>query len=466
MTLDPLLLSRLQFVWVIGWHILLPAFTVGLASFIAVLEGLHLATGRDVYSRLSNFWIKIFAVSFGMGVVSGIVMPFQFGTNWSRFSDATANVISPLLAYEGLTAFFLEAAFLGVLLFGRRLVPPWAHFIAALMVAGGTLFSSFWILATNSWMQTPAGYEIIDGRFFPKDWLEIVFNPSFPYRLAHTITAFYVTTAFVVVGVAAYLLRGRRFAVESQTMLSMTFWLLSVLVPLQILLGDQHGLNTLEHQPAKLAAIEAHWTTGSRVPLVLFAIPDDTAETNRYAVEVPDLGSLILTHDLDGTVRGLKDWPADQRPTVAIPFFAFRIMVGIGLLMLALIVVSWWLRARGRLFDTAWFLVICQIVSPLGFAAVLAGWATTETGRQPWTVYGLLRTADSVSPSLTGTDVLISLLGYAVVYLIMFPVGITLMARIVKAGPAEPAVAPAPIESGRPRLPVQALPSSGAEAQT
>jgi len=466
MTLDPLLLSRLQFVWVVGWHILLPAFTVGLASYIAVLEGLHLATRQDVYSRLSNFWIKIFAISFGMGVVSGIVMPFQFGTNWSRFSDATANVTAPLLAYEGLTAFFLEAAFLGVLLFGRRLVPPWAHFIAALMVAGGTLFSTFWILATNSWMQTPAGYELVDGRFFPKDWLEIIFSPSFPYRLGHTVVAFYVTTGFVVLGVAAYFLRGSRFFDEGRTMLSMTLWLLTVLVPFQILLGDQHGLNTLEHQPAKLAAIEAHWTTGNRVPLVLFAIPDEAAETNRYAVDVRDLGSLILTHDPNGTVRGLKDWPADERPPVAIPFFAFRIMVGIGLLMLALIGVSWWLRSRGLLFDANWFLRSCQIASPLGFIAVLAGWTTTEVGRQPWTVYGLLRTSDSVSPSLTGRDVLISLLGYAIVYLIMFPVGITLMARIVKAGPAEAAVAPAPIESGRPQLPVQALPSSEAQAQT
>src|SRR5215471_11326971 len=261
MTLDPLLLSRLQFVWVVGWHILLPAFTVGLASYIAVLEALHLATRQDVYSRLSNFWIKIFAISFGMGVVSGIVMPFQFGTNWSRFSDATANVTAPLLAYEGLTAFFLEAAFLGVLLFGRRLVPPWAHFIAALMVAGGTLFSSFWILATNSWMQTPAGYELVDGRFFPKDWLEIIFSPSFPYRLGHTVVAFYVTTGFVVLGVAAYFLRGSRFFDEGRTMLSMTLWLLTVLVPLQILLGDEHGLNTRDHQPAKLAAMEARWET-------------------------------------------------------------------------------------------------------------------------------------------------------------------------------------------------------------
>ncbi|MEA2783148.1 MAG: cytochrome bd ubiquinol oxidase subunit, partial [Rhodospirillaceae bacterium] len=343
MNLDPLLLSRLQFVWVVAWHILLPAFTVGLASYIAVLEGLHLATGREIYFRLSSFWIKMFAVSFGMGVVSGIVMPFQFGTNWSRFSDATANVLSPLLAYEGLTAFFLESAFLGVLLFGRKLVPRWAHFVAAFMVAAGTLFSTFWILATNSWMQTPAGYEIIDGRFFPKDWLQIIFNPSFPYRLAHTVVAFYVTTGFVVVGVAAYLIRRGRFVEEGRIMLSMTLWLLTVLVPLQILIGDQHGLNTLEHQPAKLAAIEARWETASGVPLTLFAIPDEAAEMNRYAIEIPDLGSLILTHDPNGTVRGLKDWPADQRPHVALPFFAFRIMVGLGLLMLALVAVSCWL---------------------------------------------------------------------------------------------------------------------------
>jgi cytochrome d ubiquinol oxidase subunit I len=464
MTLDPLLLSRLQFVWVVGWHILLPAFTIGLASYIAVLEGLHLATGRDVYSRLSNFWVKIFALSFGMGVVSGIVMPFQFGTNWSRFSDATANVLSPLLAYEGLTAFFLESAFLGVLLFGRRLVPPWAHFIAALMVAGGTLFSAFWILATNSWMQTPAGYDLVDGRFFPKDWLEIIFSPSFPYRFAHTVVAFYATTAFVVLGVAAYYQRSGRFVYEGQTMFSMTLWLLTVLVPLQLFIGDQHGLNTLEHQPVKLAAIEAHWTTGSRIPLVLFALPDEQAETNRYAIDVPELGSLILTHDPNGTVRGLKDWPADERPPVAIPFFAFRIMVGLGLLMLALVAFSWWLRARQRLFEARWFLLACELASPFGFLAVLAGWTTTEVGRQPWTVYGLLRTADSVSPSLTGTDVLISLLAYAVVYLIMFPVGITLMARIIRAGPTEPAIVPAAIESGRPGGPVHALPRSEVEA--
>ncbi len=265
--MTPVLLSRIQFAWVIGWHILLPAFTVGLGSFVALLEGLNFATGRAVFLRLSSFWTRIFAISFGMGVVSGIVMPFQFGTNWSGYADATANVLSPLFAYEGLTAFFLEAAFLGVLLFGRKLVPAWAHFVAAIMVASGTLFSSFWILAANSWMQTPAGYREVDGRFYPTDWLAVIFNPSFPYRFAHTVVAFYVTTAFVVVGVAAYYIRRGMHAEDARLMLSMTLWLLSVLVPVQIFLGDQHGLNTLHYQPAKLAAIEAHWQTGSRVPL-------------------------------------------------------------------------------------------------------------------------------------------------------------------------------------------------------
>src|SRR5690348_15593430 len=446
--LSPLLLSRLQFAWVIAWHILLPAFTIGTASFIALLEGLHLATGRDVYGRLAAFWTRIFAVAFGMGVVSGIVMPFQFGTNWSRYADATANVLSPLFAYEGIMAFFLESAFLGVLLFGRKLVPRWAHFVAALMVAIGTLFSAFWILAANSWMQTPAGYVVIDGRFYPADWLRIIFNPSFPYRFAHTVVGFYVTTGFVVIGVAAYYLRRGRFAEESRVMLSMTLWLLTVLVPLQIVLGDEHGLNTLQYQPAKLAAIEAHWTTEARMPLTLFAIPDEADATNHDAIEIPDLGSLILTHDLNGTVPGLKDWPRDQWPPVAIPFFAFRIMVGIGLLMLALVVLSWWLKLRRRLYDARWFLSLCEIASPIGFLAVLAGWTTTEVGRQPWTVYGLLRTTQSVSPSLTGTDVLLSLVGYGIVYLVMFPAGIAMMARLLRRGMGEPALQPELVESG------------------
>jgi cytochrome bd ubiquinol oxidase subunit I len=461
MSMDPVILSRIQFAWVIAWHFLLPAFTIGLAAFIAVLEGLSLFTGREIYLRISSFWIKIFAVSFGMGVVSGIVMPFQIGANWSRYSDAAANVIGPLLAYEGLTAFFLEAAFLGVLLFGRKLVPRWAHFVAALMVALGTLFSTFWIIATNSWMQTPAGYEIVDGRFLPKDWLQIIFSPSFPYRLAHVVDAVYITTGFVVVGVAASYLRQGRFVEEARTMLSMTLWLLTVLVPLQFFLGDAHGLNTREYQPAKLAAIEAIWDTHSRVALNLFAIPDEKAETNRYELAIPDLGSLILTHNPNGTVRGLKDWPRDERPSpIIVPFFGFRIMVGIAVIMLAVVVASLWLRWRGELFHTNWFLWCCTLASPLGFIAVTAGWATTEVGRQPWTVYGLLRTADSVSPSLTGFDVALSLLGYCLVYLVMFSVGFAMMLRLVRLGPTDAAVEPETIESGRPARPVQALPST------
>jgi cytochrome bd ubiquinol oxidase subunit I len=454
MELDPVLLSRLQFAWVIAWHILMPALTVGLASYIAVLEGIHLFTGREIYLRISMFWIKIFSVSFGMGVVSGVIMPFQFGTNWSRFSDAAGDIIGPLLAYEGLMAFFLEAAFLGVLLFGRKLVPAWAHFAAALMVAIGTLFSSFWILAANSWMQTPVGYEILDGRFVPRDWIEIIFSPSFPYRLAHTVTGFYVTTGFAVLGVAAWLLRSGRFAAEARIMMSMTLWLLSVLVPLQIVIGDFHGLNTLEHQPAKLAAIEARWETARGVPLSLFAIPDEANETNRFAIDVPYLGSLILTHSLDGEIKGLKEWPREDRPPVAIPFFAFRIMVGIGMLMLAMVVVSWWLRWRGELFYASWFHRACLVMGPLGFVAVLAGWTTTEVGRQPWTVYGLMRTADSVAPSLSGTEVLISLLGYVAVYLVIFPAGLMVMARLARKGP-DSLESDSPIESGRPDRPTR-----------
>ena len=456
MDFDAVFLSRLQFAWVIGWHILLPAFTVGAAAFIAVLEGFHLATGRNVYLRVSMFWIRIFSIAFGMGVVTGVVMPFQFGTNWSRYADATSNVLAPLFAFEDLTAFFLEAAFLGVLLFGRRLVPPWAHFIAALMVAMGTLFSSFWILSANSWMQTPAGYEIIDGRFFPVDWLQVIFNPSFLSRLAHTVVAFFITTGFVVLGVGAYLLRRRRFMEEGATMLSMALWLLTALVPLQMFLGDHHGLNTLEYQPAKVAAIEARWETGRTVPLTLFAIPDEKTESNYAAIEIPGLGSLILTHKVDGEIKGLKEFPADQRPPVAIPFFAFRIMVGCAVLMLGIVLLGGWLRWRGRLTDTPLFLLLCQFALPIGFIAVIAGWAVTEVGRQPWTVYGLLRTAASVSPSLTGRDVAISLLAYMAVYLFMYPSGLLLMLRIIRTGPAPTAEGHAAIEAGRPQAPVLA----------
>ena len=454
MTLDPILLSRLQWAWVIAWHILLPAFTVGVASYIAVLEGLYFFSGRDVWFRISDFWTRIFAVSFGMGVVSGIIMPFQFGTNWSQFTDATADVLSPMMAYEGLMAFFLESSFLGVLLFGRRLVPRWAHFLAAVMVAFGTLLSSFWILATNSWMQTPSGYKVVDGRFVPADWLAVVFNPSFPYRLTHNVNAFYITTAFVVLGVGAYLLRRGRGTDEARLMIRMALDLLIILVPLQILLGDLHGLNTLEYQPAKLAAIEGRYDTVKPVPLTIFGIPDDKNATMRYALEIPDLGSLILTHSWDGVIKGLKEWPVDERPPVALPFYGFRVMVAIGLIMLAIVIVGQiLLRSGGRIYRSNSFLRLCQWAAPLGFIAVIAGWITTEVGRQPWTVYGVMRTSNSVSPSLTGSDVAISLAFYVVVYLVMFPTGIGFMAGLVRRGPQAGSAEAAAIEGGQPDRP-------------
>jgi cytochrome d ubiquinol oxidase subunit I len=455
MDLDPVFLSRLQFFLVIALHILLPAFTVGLASYIAVLEGLHFFTGKPVFLRTSRYWTKVFAVSFGMGVVSGIVMPFQFGTNWSRYSDATANVVGPLMAYEGLTAFFLEAGFLGVLLFGRKLVPAWAHFLAALMVAAGTLFSSFWILAVNSWMQTPTGFVLSDGRFFPQSWVELIFNPSFPYRLLHTVVAFYITTAFVVIGVAAYLLRAGRAAEDSRVMQKMGFGLLALLVPLQVYLGDRHGLNSVEYQPAKIAAVEANWETRAHMPLLLFAWPDEARETNRVEIAIPELGSLILKHERDGVVKGLKDFPREDRPPVALPFFSFRAMVGIGGIMLAVVVCALVLWRRGRLHNTKWFQTACIACMPLGFVAVIAGWITTEVGRQPWVVYGLMRTRDAVSPSLTGSDVAISLVVYLLAYCLIFGAGLAFMIRLMRPGPD--AAAREPEHAGRAARPLSAV---------
>jgi cytochrome d ubiquinol oxidase subunit I len=435
--LDPVLLSRLQFAFVIAFHILLPAFTVGLAMFIVMLEGLHVTTRNPLYLRLSLFWTKIFAVSFGMGVVSGIVMPFQFGTNWSRLSDTAGNVLAPLFAYEGLIAFFLESGFLGIMLFGRKLVPPWAHFFAAIMVGVGTLFSSFWILSANSWMHTPAGYVMVDGRFFPTDWIAIIFNPSFPYRLAHTVTGFFVTTGFVVAGVSAWHIARGSHVAESHQALKMTLALLLGLVPLQIVLGDLHGLNTLVHQPVKVAAMEGLWATQPRAPAVLFALPDERTESNRYEIAIPALASVYLKHDIDGVVPGLQSVPPGDRPPVLPVFFAFRIMVGIGVLMLLVVVWGGWLRWRGRLLDTPGFLRTCVLMMPAGFVAVIAGWTVTEVGRQPWVIYGLLRTRDAVSPSLTGLDVVLSLVAYAFVYAIVFGAGLYYMVQLARRGPPD-----------------------------
>ena len=450
--MDPVFLSRLQFAFLIAFHFLLPAFTIGLASYIAVLEGVFLWTKRPVYLRLSAFWIRIFAVSFGMGVVSGIVMPFQIGTNWSRYVELTAAIVGPLMGYEALTAFFLEAAFLGILLFGRKLVPQWAHFASAIIVAAGTLFSSFWIIAANSWMQTPVGFEVVDGRFVPVDWMQAIFNPSFPYRLAHTVVAVYLTTAFTVIGVAAWYLRRGRYAEESRVMITMGTLLATVLLPLQLVIGDLHGVNTLEHQPQKLAAIEGIWEGGPGQPAILFAIPDEQLEKNHAEIGIPKLASLYLTHSWDGHVKGLKDFPKEDRPPAVLPFFSFRLMVGMWLVMVAITAWAW--IARRRLQESRAFLLaaICSI--PAGYIAVTAGWTTTEVGRQPWVVYGHLRTADAVSPNLTGPDVALSLALYVVVYAIIFGAGVYYLARLVQRG--MPEELPEARKTARPARPLSA----------
>src|SRR5580700_2855595 len=334
--MNAVLLARLQFAFTISVHIIFPAFTIGLSAFIATLLILWQRTGRDHFHRLARFWTKIFAVSFAMGVVSGIPMSYEFGSNWSRFSEVAGNVIGPMVGYEVLTAFFLEATFLGVLLFGWKRTPPRLQAAAAVLIAGGTALSAFWILSANSWMQTPAGYVMRDGIAYPVDWLAIVFNPSFPYRLAHMLTAAYLTTSLVVLAVGArYLLVGA-FKEEARTMMRMGVGMLAVLGPVQLLLGDQHGLNTLKHQPAKIAAIEAHWRDTGPMELVLFALPDEHARVNRAALTIPHLGSLILTHDWNGRVPALEDFAPNAQPRVTVVFFAFRIMVGIGLFLIAL----------------------------------------------------------------------------------------------------------------------------------
>jgi cytochrome bd ubiquinol oxidase subunit I len=446
---DPLILARVQFAFTIALHILFPAFTIGLASYLAFLEGAWLITGRDVFLRLFKYWVKIFALNFGMGVVSGLVMSYQFGTNWSVFSDRTGPILGPLMGYEVLTAFFLEAGFLGVMLFGMSRVGKGLHYFATLMVAAGTLFSAFWILSANSWMQTPAGYAINQaGQFVPQDWWAIVFNPSFPYRLVHMVLAAYLTTAFVVGAVGAFHLLKDRTNEGSRVMFSMALWMATLVAPVQIVAGDLHGLNTLEHQPAKIAAIEGHFETERGAPLILFGMPDMAAERTEYALEIPKLGSLILTHELDGEVRGLKAWPPEDRPYAPLVFWTFRVMVGLGLLMALFGFVGLWLRWRGTLYESAWFQRAALVMGPSGFVAVLAGWITTEVGRQPYTVYGLLRTAESMSP-IDAPAVATSLLAFVVVYLLVFGAGVFYLLHLMRRPPlpAEPEMEHIPIRS-------------------
>ena len=444
---DALTLARMQFAFTMSFHIIFPAFSIGLASYLAVLEGLWLWKKEQVFHDLFNYWKKIFAVAFGMGVVSGIVMSYQFGTNWSVFSDKAGAVIGPLMGYEVLSAFFLEAGFLGVMLFGEKRVGAGLHFFATLMVAFGTLISATWILSVNSWMQTPAGYSItIAGQFVPEDWWAVIFNPSFPYRFVHMVLAAYLTTAFVVGGIGAWHLLKDNASPGARVMFSMAMWMAALVAPIQIFAGDLHGLNTLEYQPAKIAAMEGHYENQSGAPLILFGIPDDEAEETRYQLAIPKLGSLILTHHWDGEVKGLKAFPKLERPPAAIVFWSFRIMVGIGFAMLG---IGLWslLRRRqyGRLYEDRWLHSAALFMTPSGFIAVLAGWITTEVGRQPYTIYGLLTTAQSASP-IEAPAIAASLIAFIIVYFAVFGAGVFYILRLCGKSPdsTEPDIEPGP----------------------
>ncbi|MDD2609863.1 MAG: cytochrome ubiquinol oxidase subunit I [Giesbergeria sp.] len=454
MELDPLFLSRLQFAFVVSFHAIFPVFTIGLASYIAVLETIALRTGNPYWERLAAFWIKVFAVVFGMGVVSGLVMAFQFGTNWSNFSYVASNFLGPILAYEVVTAFFLEAAFLGVLLFGRHKVPPGLHLLSAYMVAIGTFISSFWILSANSWMQTPAGFEIRDGMVHVTSWVEAIFNPSFPYRFAHMALASFLTGGFVVAGVSAlFVLRGH--AVESaQRALKMTLVLLAIISPLQLLIGDMHGLNTLEHQPTKVAAMEGVWHTEKGAPLLLFALPDQAQETNHAEIGIPKGASIILKHDPEGEIKGLTEVTADKRPPVFMVFWSFRVMVGIGMLMILVGLVGAWLVWRGKLLQSRAFLRMLTFMIPAPFIAVLAGWFVTEIGRQPYLIYGVMTAEQALTPSLQGWMALLTLIGYAAVYAVVFTSGIYYLRKVINQGITE--VPAEGTDAGRPKRPLSA----------
>ncbi|MGA5653460.1 cytochrome ubiquinol oxidase subunit I [Rahnella contaminans] len=434
--LDAFELARIQFAFTVSFHIIFPAITIGLASFLAVLEGMWLKTKKEEYRDLYHFWSKIFAVNFGMGVVSGLVMAYQFGTNWSFFSSFAGSITGPLLTYEVLTAFFLEAGFLGVMLFGWNRVGPGLHFFATCMVALGTLMSTFWILASNSWMQTPQGFEIVNNQVVPVDWLKVIFNPSFPYRLLHMTTAAFLSSAFFVGASAAWhLLKGRNTP-AMRTMLSMAMWMALIVSPVQALIGDAHGLNTLKYQPAKIAAIEGHWENKNSEPspLILFGYPDKEREETRYSLEIPYLGSLILTHSLTQQIPALKSFPKEDRPEPTIVFYSFRIMAGLGMLMIVLGLWSLWLRWRGNLYENRAFLRFALLMGPSALIALLAGWFTTEIGRQPWVVYGLLRTKDAVS-SHGEMQMSISLLLFVVIYSSVFGVGYLYMMKLIRKGP-------------------------------
>lgn len=437
MLFDPLFLARIQFAFTIAFHIIFPAFSIGLAGYLAAIELKYLRSKNETYKEIYKFWVKIFAVVFGMGVVSGIVMPYEFGTNWANFSAKTSNVIGPLMGFEVLTAFFLEASFLGIMLFGWNKVSAKMHFASTIIVMIGTLISAFWILSVNSWMHTPAGFTIdANGVFYPTNWLEVIFNPSFPYRFSHMVIAAYLATAFVICGVSAgYLLKHKNVA-HAKIMFGMALGFITIFAPLQIILGDLHGLNTLKHQPMKVAAMEGIWENEKGAPLLLFGIPDEENEVTNYKIGIPNLSSLILTHKIDGEVVGLKSVTKDLRPPVKPVFFAFRIMVGIGFLMLLTAIISVILFFRKKLFTTKWFQFFCAALTPIGIIAVLCGWFVTEVGRQPYVVYGFMKTRDAASAVSAG-QVMFSLISLVAVYLIIFSAAIFYIARLIKKGPLE-----------------------------
>jgi len=457
MEFDAVFLSRLQFAFTIAFHIIFPSFTIGLSAWIATLLVLWRRTGEIRYRELARFWTRIFAVSFAMGVVSGIVLSYQFGTNWSEFSRVVGNVVGPLIGYEVLTAFFLEATFLGILLFGWNRVPPALHVTAAILVAVGTLFSAFWILSANSWMQYPAGHLVENGIAVPDDWLAVIFNPTFPLRFAHMVTAAYLTTAFVVIATGArHLLAGIR-PDHAMTMLRMGLGMAVVLTPLQLVFGDESGRDVLRYQPAKLAAIEGKWEAGTDgpVPLVLFAIPDDAGERNLAEIAVPYLGSLIVTRSLDGGFAGLKAFPAADRPPAVLPFFGFRIMVGLWGVMVVVAFAGAYLWWRGRLATARTYLRGASWSWPVGFLAILSGWVVAEVGRQPWVATGILRTSDAASPIGAG-QVGATLVLFVIVYAIVFSAGIVYINRLINKGPTPERASPA----GVPHRPITAATST------
>lgn len=452
--MDALILSRLQFAFTIAWHIVFPSFTIGLASYLVVLEALWLKTGRQTFKILYLYWLKVFAISFGMGVVSGVVMSYQFGANWSVFSARTAPVLGPLLAFEVLTAFFLEASFLGVMLIGWKKVGPGLHFLASGLVAFGTLVSAFWIIAANSWMQHPVAYAVLpDGRFVARDWLGVIFSPTFPLRYLHMVTAAYLSTALVVGGASAWQLLKRPGQPESRIALRMAIGMFAVVAPLQLLIGDAAGKQVAELQPSKLAAIEAFWETRAAQPFHVIAWPDRSRQGNVFELDIPGFGSLITHGSTDAVVTGLKAFaPADQ-PPVAVVFWAFRIMVGLGVLMILLGLWGAWLWLRGGPERSRPFLWSSVAMAPAGFICVIAGWTTAEVGRQPYVVFGAMRTAAGVSPIGAG-QVSASLIGFLIVYAIVFSVGALYILRLIAEGPVPGAAQPAPEV---PRAPGSAL---------